>query len=94
MSLSGKFAVVTGAARGIGRACALALADDGAHVVAVDRDPCDDTREEIISAGGSASSAASRSPTAGSGSMSTHTSSRASSAMYRLVATTAAMGSP
>jgi NAD(P)-dependent dehydrogenase (short-subunit alcohol dehydrogenase family) len=35
--LSGKVAVVTGAARGIGRACALRLAEAGADVVIVDR---------------------------------------------------------
>jgi NAD(P)-dependent dehydrogenase (short-subunit alcohol dehydrogenase family) len=36
-SLSGKIALVTGASRGIGQACALALAKAGAHVVAVAR---------------------------------------------------------
>ena len=35
--LTGKIAVVTGASRGIGRAAALALAEAGAHVVAVAR---------------------------------------------------------
>ncbi|MFC3070213.1 SDR family NAD(P)-dependent oxidoreductase [Phenylobacterium soli] len=35
--LAGKFALVTGASRGIGRECALALAKAGAHVVAVAR---------------------------------------------------------
>lgn len=35
--LSDKIALVTGASRGIGRACALALAQAGAHVVAVAR---------------------------------------------------------
>jgi 3-oxoacyl-[acyl-carrier protein] reductase len=35
--LDGRFALVTGAARGIGRATARALADEGAHVYCVDR---------------------------------------------------------
>ena len=34
----GKVAVVTGAAAGIGRACATTLAERGAHIIAVDRD--------------------------------------------------------
>ena len=37
MTLSGKVAVVTGAARGFGRAIAQGLIDEGAHVVALDR---------------------------------------------------------
>jgi NAD(P)-dependent dehydrogenase (short-subunit alcohol dehydrogenase family) len=37
ISLEGKHALVTGATRGIGRECALALAGAGAHVIAVGR---------------------------------------------------------
>ena len=33
MKLNGKIAIVTGAGRGIGRVTALALAQEGAHVV-------------------------------------------------------------
>lgn len=38
MTLSGRTAVVTGGASGIGRACALRLAEDGAAVVVLDQD--------------------------------------------------------
>ena len=39
--LAGRTALVTGAGRGIGRGCALALAEAGADVVAVSRDAAD-----------------------------------------------------
>lgn len=64
--LAGKVAVVTGSGRGIGKAEAIALARDGAHVVVNDlgvardglnrsSDPADETVQEIRSLGGSAS---------------------------------------
>jgi 3-oxoacyl-[acyl-carrier protein] reductase len=39
LGLSGRVAIVTGASRGIGKACAIELAAEGAHVVVVSRDP-------------------------------------------------------
>jgi NAD(P)-dependent dehydrogenase (short-subunit alcohol dehydrogenase family) len=54
--LDGRVAVVTGAGRGIGRAHARCLADEGASVVVndVDEGPATDVRDEILAAGGSA----------------------------------------
>jgi len=56
LNLSGKTAVVTGAARGIGRAIALRLADAGANVVLCDlaEVAAEATAHEIIEAGGRA----------------------------------------
>ena len=53
MQLSGKVAIVTGAARGLGRAYCEAMAKEGALVVAADLNPCTDTIDAIEAAGGS-----------------------------------------
>ena len=47
MSLAGKVAIVTGAAQGLGQAYAFGLAKAGASVVAIDRDDCAATVEQI-----------------------------------------------
>ena len=54
MQLTGKVAIVTGAARGLGRAYAEALAAEGAAVVAADLNDCQDTVAAITTAGGRA----------------------------------------
>lgn len=56
-ALTGKIAIVTGAARGIGAACAVALARAGAHVLVNDILPPDDVLKEIEELGGSAEAA-------------------------------------
>jgi len=54
MQLENKVAIVTGAARGLGRAYAEALAAEGAAVVAADLNDCHDTVAAITTAGGRA----------------------------------------
>ncbi|AOS44482.1 2-dehydro-3-deoxy-D-gluconate 5-dehydrogenase [Lacunisphaera limnophila] len=49
--LTGKTALVTGAARGLGQGMALALAEAGADIVAVDILPADDTRQQVEALG-------------------------------------------
>ena len=51
MKLKGKTAIVTGAARGIGRAIAIALAREGASVVLADLKPSQEAVSQIINAG-------------------------------------------
>ena len=54
MRLSGKVAIVTGAARGLGRAFCLGLAREGARIMAVDIDNLEETVKMIRSLGGEA----------------------------------------
>ena len=49
--LEGKTAMVTGAARGLGQGMALALAEAGAEIVAVDILAADDTRQQVEALG-------------------------------------------
>ena len=52
--LENKVAIVTGAARGLGRAYAEAMAKEGSAVLACDINSCDDTVSAITAAGGRA----------------------------------------
>jgi 2-deoxy-D-gluconate 3-dehydrogenase len=49
--LNGKTAIVTGAARGLGQGMALALADAGANIVAVDILAAEDTKKQVEALG-------------------------------------------
>jgi NAD(P)-dependent dehydrogenase (short-subunit alcohol dehydrogenase family) len=55
--LENKVAIVTGAARGLGRAYAEAMAAEGAAILACDINPCDETVAAITAAGGQAAAA-------------------------------------
>ena len=52
MQLESKVAVITGAARGLGRAYAVAMAAEGASVLACDISDCSETVAEVTAAGG------------------------------------------
>ena len=54
MQLADKVAVITGAARGLGRAYAEALAAEGAAIVAADLNDCGETVAAVESASGRA----------------------------------------
>ena len=56
--LDGKVTLITGAARGIGRAAAVLFAAEGATVVGCDLTPCTDTEREIAEHGGTFSATA------------------------------------
>ncbi len=54
MSLNGKVVIITGAARGLGQAYAVAVAGEGASVVAADKRDCAETAGLVEKAGGRA----------------------------------------
>jgi NAD(P)-dependent dehydrogenase (short-subunit alcohol dehydrogenase family) len=55
MRLKDRVAIVTGAARGLGQAYCLALAREGANIVATDILSCAETVAQVQQAGGEAS---------------------------------------
>lgn len=57
MQLESKVVVITGAARGLGRAYAVAMAAEGASILACDISDCGDTVAEVRAAGGRIESA-------------------------------------
>lgn len=54
-NLEGKVALVTGAARGLGQAMAIGLAEAGAKIILVDINPCEETKRIITDIGSAAS---------------------------------------
>src|SRR5712691_3477293 len=52
--LDGTIALVTGGAKGLGRAACLRLANDGSQVAILDRDPAEDVVAKIEDIGGTA----------------------------------------
>jgi 3-oxoacyl-[acyl-carrier protein] reductase len=54
MQLEGKVAIVTGAARGLGRAYAVAMAKEGARILVCDLNDCEETVAAIRAEGGEA----------------------------------------
>ena len=57
MQLESKVVVITGAARGLGRAYAVAMAAEGASIFACDIGDCSETVAEVRAAGGRIESA-------------------------------------